>query len=185
MEELHVCEDTSIKPMIRWIWARCEDAAVIATQETGVMATPTGPFKHTIKRVSPIFIFPLIKNAAGTVRSFPPTLVAHADFIYPPTDIQLAIMNQYTACLIFTVFTVECYYFLWKYWLLIRSKMARRSRSILITLFVRSNQGFSWRTTAVLAYPAERRVFSAHIFDGCVKFNSWALQGKLSKTVCF
>lgn len=106
MEELRVCEDTSIKPMIRWICARCEDAAVIATQETGVMATPTGPFKHTIKRVSPIFIFPLIKNSAGIVRFFPPTLMAHTDFIYPPTDIQLAIINQFTACLIFTVFTV-------------------------------------------------------------------------------
>ncbi len=98
---------TPIKPLIRWIWARCEDATVIATQEAGVMATPTGPFKHTIKRVSPIFIFPLIKTTPGIARFFPPTLMAHADFIYPPSDIQLAIINQYTACLIFTVFTVN------------------------------------------------------------------------------
>lgn len=37
--------------------------------------------------------------------------------------------------------------------------MARKSRRILITLLVHSIQGFSRRTTAVLKFPAVRRVF--------------------------
>lgn len=58
--------------------------------------------------------------------------------------------------------------------------MARKSRSI-ITLFVRSIQ----KNDSCVGVSGRAEGISAHILDGCVKFNSWALQGQLSKTVCF
>lgn len=76
-----------MKHVIRWIWACRGDTAVIATSEAGVMATPAGPFKHIIKRVSPIFIFRLIKTAAVVLRSSPPTLsYTQISFFHPQTS---------------------------------------------------------------------------------------------------